>query len=99
MTPLTLTLRHVAQSASLEERVRDSVQRLERSNGRIAHCHLTVEGPVPSDAHAAYAVKLELSLPGACIRADTGPQSDVFRALRAAFDDAKRQLQSLRWDH
>jgi ribosome-associated translation inhibitor RaiA len=105
MTLLTLTFRHVPRSAALEARVRESVQRLERVNDRIAQCHLTVEGPEkPTDAAGRYAVKIELSVPGARIHADNlrqddEQQRDVFSAVRDAFDDAKRQLQSLRWDH
>ena len=105
MTLLTLTFRHVPRTAALEARVRESVQRLERVNDRIAQCHLTLEGPEqPADAAGRYAVRIELSVPGAQIHADSLQQSgepphDVFSALREAFDNAKRQLQSLRWDH
>jgi ribosome-associated translation inhibitor RaiA len=110
MTLLTLTFLHVPRTAALEARVRESVQRLERINDRIAQCHLTVEGTgaradgAPADENARYAVRIELSVPGARIHADNlqqgdAPQHDVLSALREAFDNAKRQLQSLRWDH
>ncbi len=105
MPLLTLTLRHLDRTAELEARVRESVQRLERVNDRIAHCHLTVDGSEAGAADGAkYAVKIDISVPGAQIHADNlhldpAQQGDLNLALRAAFDDAKRQLQRLRWDH
>lgn len=104
MPLLKLTVRHISRTADLESRVRESVQRLERVDDRIAHCHLTVEGSEAGAADGArYAVKIDISIPGAQIHADSlhldvAQQSDLNLALRAAFDDAKRQLRHLRWD-
>lgn len=104
MTQLMLDCRHVERSAALESSVRESLRRLERLNDRIDRCRLTVEGPVPEAGNSSYLVRIELNLPGARINAGNRPQgpeshTDMYRALREAFEDAKRQLQSLRWDH
>lgn len=104
MKQYTLDCRHIERSAALESSVRDSLRRLERFNERIDGCRLTVEGPSPEAGTASFRVRIELNLPGARINAGNRPQEpephpDVYRALREAFEDAKRQLQSLRWGH
>ncbi len=104
MTQLTLTCRHVDKTAALEARVRESLERLVRINDRIARCRLTVAGPERPTQAGPFEVHIELSVPGAQIHADNlqaggSPAADLYGAVREAFDDAKRQLQSLRWDH
>jgi hypothetical protein len=63
---------------------------------------MTLEGANGrSDARAPYLVKIDLTVPGAQIHADslrvdgTGHE-DIYLALRDAFNNAKRQLQNLR---
>lgn len=97
----TYSFRHVERSAVLDERVRELVQRLQRINERIDHCHLTF-GRRQDDVGGSppYEVQIDLSVPGAQIHAHsasaTSPDpDDVFTALNAAFDDAGRQLLAL----
>jgi ribosomal subunit interface protein len=101
LAPPTFSFRHVRRSAALDERVRELAQRLQKFNERIDHCHLTVERiDRGQDGLPPYAVHIDLSIPGAEIHADgaSGADSDhgdVYAALDAAFNDAKRQLQDL----
>jgi len=104
LSPPILRFRQVQRSAVLEERVREMVQRLRRFNERIDHCHLMVErldrGQDGLPGSPPYAVHIDLSIPGAEIHADgtsdtRSEHADVYAALNAAFDDAKRQLQEL----
>ena len=88
------SFRDVERSAVLDERLRELVWRLQRCNERIDQCHLTV---------GRSEVQIDLSVPGAEIHAHSasgGPSDpgDVFVALNAAFDDARRQLQELHWE-
>jgi ribosomal subunit interface protein len=98
-TPLSLTFRHLDSSAAVAARVRELVERLERFHYRIISCDVIVEAP-PTHQHkgSPFAVKVELTIPGGVINANSahGAQpehADVYVALRDAFDSVKRQLQ------
>ncbi len=73
---------------------------LTRFNERITQCHITLHGPESLGGEAAYGVKIDLTVPGAQIHADslhvdgTGHE-DIYLALRDAFNNARRQLQGL----
>jgi hypothetical protein len=64
-------------------------------------CHMTLEGPNSRrDGGAPYLVKIDLTVPGAQIHADSlhvdgAGHKDIYLALRDAFNNAKRQLQAL----
>ncbi|HME40306.1 MAG TPA: HPF/RaiA family ribosome-associated protein [Steroidobacteraceae bacterium] len=99
--PLTLSFRGIHRSGALEDRARELSRRLERCGDRIAECRMTLEGPDGRrDLRAPYLVKIDLSLPGAHIHADSlhadgAGHADIYLALRDAYSNAKRQLQDL----
>ena len=97
----TITFRHIDHSGALADRARQLGSRLGRFSERIMQCHMTLEGPGNRrDGGAPYVVKIDLTVPGAQIHADslhtdgTG-HKDIYLALRDAFNNAKRQLQTL----
>ncbi|MHB8477427.1 MAG: HPF/RaiA family ribosome-associated protein [Steroidobacteraceae bacterium] len=99
-SPMTLTFRHIDRSGALEERARKLGHHLARFNERITHCHMTLQGPENPGGGAAYLVKIDLTVPGAHIHADSlhldgAGHDDVYLALRDAFNNAKRQLLGL----
>ena len=101
-SPISLTFRHIDRSGALEERARKLGHHLARFNERITHCHMTIQGPDSpgGDAGSAYWVKIDLTVPGAHIHADSlhvdgAGHDDIYLALRDAFNNAKRQLQAL----
>ncbi len=102
--PITLTFRHLDRSGALEERARKLGSRLGRFSDRITQCHMVLEGPAGGrEGGALYCVKIDLTVPGAHIHADSlnadgRGHKDIYLALRDAFNNAKRQLQSLRRD-
>lgn len=101
--PVTLTFHHIERSGSVEERAKKLGQRLERFNARITHCHMTLEGLRSGDTGSRFLVKIDLSVPGAQIHADSlhvdgAGHKDIYLALRDAFNNAKRQLQDLHRD-
>jgi ribosome-associated translation inhibitor RaiA len=98
-TPLSLTFRHLDRSPALAARVRELADRLDRFHSRILRCDVIIEAP---PAHhrsgGTFAVKIEVTIPGGVINANTAhplrPQhADVYIALRDAFDNVVRQLQ------
>jgi hypothetical protein len=99
--PLTMTFRHMEHSGALEDRARKLGSRLQRFSERIMRCHMTFEGPDHlRGTGAPYVVKIDLTVPGAQIHADSlhfdgAGHKDIYLALRDAFNNAKRQLQDL----
>jgi ribosomal subunit interface protein len=97
----TITFRHIDHSGAIEDRARKLGSRLERFDERIIRCHITLEGPENRrDGGAPYFVKIDLTVPGAQIHADSlhadgAGHKDIYLALRDAFNNAKRQLQTL----
>ena len=100
----TITFRHIDHSGALEDRARKLGSRLGRFSERIMQCRITLEGPGDRrDGGAPYLVKIDLTVPGAQIHADSlhadgAGHKDIYIALRDAFNNAKRQLQDLHRD-
>jgi len=100
----TITFRHIDHSGALEERALKLGSRLVRFSERIMQCRMTLEGPSNRrDDGAPYVVKIDLTVPGAQIHADSlhadgAGHKDIYLALRDAFNNAKRQLQDLHRD-
>ena len=100
---LTLTCRRCERSGALEARVREFGERLRRCNDRIRQCHVIVLGAAEHlGGDGSVEVKIHLSLPGAQIHADSldigTAHTDVFIALRDAYDSARSQLRDLQRD-
>jgi hypothetical protein len=100
----TITFHHIDHCGALEDRARKLGSRLGRFSERIMQCHITLEGPGNRrDGDASYVVKIDLTVPGARIHADSlhidgAGHKDIYLALRDAFNNAKRQLQDLHRD-
>jgi ribosomal subunit interface protein len=97
---LQLRWRNVTPSEAVEAHVREEVERLERFHERITGCEVTLESPSRHHRNGAqkYRVRIELSVPGGKLvvardRARNHAQADLYVAVRAAFREAKRQLQ------
>jgi putative sigma-54 modulation protein len=106
---LTFTFCRIARSGALEARIRETAEGLRRCDDRIAHCHIILislaEEGVPAGGvnQASVTVKIHVSVPCAQIHADsTGRDgkrhTDVFLALRDAYESARRQLRDLQRD-
>jgi ribosome-associated translation inhibitor RaiA len=97
--PLQINFRDLPSSAAVEAQIRERADGLERICGRLTACRVTVEGRHrPQRAGKVFHLRLELTLPGKVIAVGHGPaelhpHDDVFVAVRAAFDAAKRQLE------
>jgi len=96
--PLTITFRHVPRSGALEASARDLGRQLQSLHSRISACHIVMEGrPSAGEEIPQVSVRIHLSVPGAQIHADSvqpsgSTYSEARTALRAAFDNAKRQI-------
>lgn len=97
--PLEVTFRNMEPSDSLERKVRQRVDKLHRYFDRIVSCHVAIEVPHRSPAHAlTYHVRIEVRVPEKVlvVSRDPGDRKDHFDAhlvVRDAFDAMERQLE------
>jgi cold shock CspA family protein len=98
-TPIQVTFRHVDASPAVEARARELAGRLDHYYPRITGCHVVIQGPA---AHrhkgAPYSVRVDVVVPGHEIFVDSehdqhAEHTDVYVALRDAFDAMRRQLE------
>jgi ribosome-associated translation inhibitor RaiA len=97
--PLQITFRDLPSSPAVEAQIRENADHLERLFGRVTSCRVTVEGRHRQQrAGKVFHLRVELTLPGRIVAVGNGPadlraHDDVFVAVRAAFDAARRQLE------
>jgi hypothetical protein len=97
-----VTFRGIERSGAVEARIREIGERLQRCHDRITYCHISVLGGL-GESGEAVAAKIHVSVPGAQIHADSltpngAGNTDIFRALGSAYDNARRQLRDLQRD-
>ena len=100
-SPVTLTFRHLPRSGALEASARDVSDRLRRLNDRMTACHIVFEGMPERAGGVQFRVKIQMSVPGAQIHAESARQADEGHTLnhsplRSAYENAKRQLAKLK---
>ncbi|MBV8779443.1 MAG: ribosome-associated translation inhibitor RaiA [Alphaproteobacteria bacterium] len=96
--PLQITFRDLPSSAAVETQIRERAEHLEHLFGRVTSCRVVVEGRHrPQRAGKVFNLRVELAMPGRVVAVGNGPAAlrghdDVFVAVRAAFEAARRQL-------
>ena len=96
--PLQITFRDLPSSEAVEAQIRERAEHLEHLFGRVTSCRVVVEGRHrPQRAGRVFHLRVELALPGKIVAVGNGAAAfhaydDVFVAVRAAFDAARRQL-------
>ena len=95
--PLQITVRDMAASPSLEERIRSKAEELERFHPRITHCRVTV-----SESHKhhhqgrQFEVRIDVRVPGhAEVVVTRQHDEDVYVALRDAFGATTRRIEDV----
>lgn len=99
-TPLEIVYEGMDPSDSVDDRLREEVDKLEQFFGRITSCRVVVEKPHRHNQKGnLYTVRLHLTLPGGgevAVSRHPGEHhahEDVYVAIRDAFKAARRQLQ------
>ncbi|HWB49454.1 MAG TPA: HPF/RaiA family ribosome-associated protein [Stellaceae bacterium] len=96
--PLQITFRDLPPSVAVEQQIRERAANLERVYDRLTGCRVIVEGRHrPQRAGRVAHLCIELSMPGRVLTIGRGADEfhthdDVFVAVRAAFDAARRRL-------
>jgi ribosomal subunit interface protein len=97
--PLQIAFRNLARSPAIEASVREHAERLDRYYDRIMSCRVMVE---ESHKHHRrgnhFHVRVDVTVPGAELVASREPDehhryTDVYVAIRDAFDTMRRQLE------
>ena len=97
--PLQVTFHHVARSDAITEKVRQRAQSLERFFDTIQSCRVVIEAPHRHHEKGnQYHVRIEVSVPGQQLVVTSGAdehhaQTDVYVAIRDAFDAMRRRLE------
>lgn len=97
--PLEIAFHNTEPSDFVEARVRERVARLERYYSHINSCRVVVE--LPHKQHQKgniYHIRIEIGVPGTELVVSRDPgdihaHTDVYVAIRDAFDAAERQLE------
>jgi cold shock CspA family protein/ribosome-associated translation inhibitor RaiA len=99
MIPLQITFRDFESSEAVEARIRKRAEALNRFAPHLTACRVIVEAPHRHHQKGKlYHVRVECTLPGHDIVVsreghDQPGHSDVYVAIRDAFDAAKRELE------
>lgn len=96
--PLEICYKNMEKSEAVETRIREKAEKIfERSAGRITSCRVVVEAPNRHHQHGScFDVRIDMHVPGeelVVTREGKDPaHTDVYVAIRDAFDAAVRQL-------
>lgn len=98
-TPLQVSFHGMDKSASVEERIREKAEKLERYYGRMEGINVVVDADSRRHRNGnLYNIKIGIGVPGKDVFIDhSGPQNhaheDINVAIRDAFDAARRKLE------
>ena len=94
-TPLDIQFTGMRPSESVEAKVHQRIQRLERFSRRLLRCEVWIRAEHGHHRKGPfYGVRIRLTVPGREILADfQPPQEDVYVAVREAFDAVRRELE------
>jgi ribosomal subunit interface protein len=98
--PLEIAFKNMERSDAVESRIREKAEKkLERYAGKITSCRVVVEAPHHHQTHGnCYEVRIDIHVPGEelVVTREGGAKdpahTDVYIAVRDAFDAAARQL-------
>jgi ribosomal subunit interface protein len=97
--PLQITFRNMDPSETVEAKVRERAEKLEKYFGHLTSCRVVVEAPKRRHHKGKlYHLRIELGVPGMELVVNRHPKDkhaheDVYVAVRDAFDAARRRLQ------
>jgi len=92
---LMISFHNLPHSDAVEHDIRERVAKLESLFHKIVRCRVVVEAPSKNAAGAAaFAVNIEILVPGQDIVVKPDPAPDMHSAVVAAFEAAKRRLKA-----
>ena len=93
--PVQITIRDVPHSTNLESQIYEKAQKLNLFYDKIMACRVVVKVPQKNQHQGKlYNIRIDLTVPGEELAINHNKDEDIYIAIREAFDDAKRQLES-----
>lgn len=98
-TPLQITFRNLENSPTVEAKIRERVEALERFYNRITSCRVVIEEPNRHHRGGRlYHIRVDLKIPGEEIVVKRDPSEhhaheDIYVAVHDCFDAVRRQLE------
>ncbi len=100
--PIQITFQNLGRSEAIEARIRGRAEKLDQYYDRIMSCRVVVDAVHKHHRHGNhYQVRIDLTVPGGELVASRDPDehhayTDVYVAIRDAFDAICRQLEDYR---
>ncbi|HEX3527001.1 MAG TPA: HPF/RaiA family ribosome-associated protein [Thermoanaerobaculia bacterium] len=95
--PLTINAHDIILPEPLEAVIREKAAKLDRINGHLIGCRVTIEGPGSHHRHGGpYKVRIDISLPGSELVINQKEAAEMSLAIRDAFEAARRRLEEHR---
>jgi len=97
--PVQITFRNLDRSETVEAKVRERVEELEKFHPGIVSCRVVIEAPSRHHHHGRlYHVRVDLKVPGKEIVVKRDPSEhhaheDIYVTVRDCFDAVRRQLE------
>lgn len=97
---LQINFHNIPASPAVEQRIRDNVAKLERFYNRILNCRVTIDTPHRNQHKGfLYHIQIDMAVPNGELVVNRNPSedeshTDIYVAIRDAFDAAKRQLKN-----
>src|SRR5450759_3368878 len=97
--PVAITFHNVDHSAAVEAKIRERAEKLDKHYNGIISCRVAVEAQHKHHQHGNhYHVRVDVTVPGGELVASREPDehhsyTDVYVAVRDAFDAIRRQLE------
>lgn len=103
-TPAEVTFKDIDHSDAIEARIRERVARLEAMCNEILRCQIWVRAPHRRHKGTEYVIDISVQMPGATLHIDRRPgddhaHTDVYVAIRDAFNGMERQLRKWQDQH
>lgn len=92
--PLKIVARPFEVTEAIESEVRSRLDQLAKVYTRIESCHVSLEAPVHHHRKGGpFSVKIDLAVPGRDVVVTHPADDDLYVAIRAGFDAARRRLE------
>ena len=103
-TPAEVTFKDIDHSDAIEVRIRERVSKLEAMSDEIVHCQVWVRAPHRRHKGTEYVIDISVQMPGSTLHIDRRPgddhaHTDIYVAIRDAFNAMERQLRKWQDQH